>query len=94
MKKIKTTKQFKFYNAEELHLCPICGSQVEDWDEICDKCGWEVDGIVYENEKSAANNNLTPKQYRRKWDKNFAIQYENACKQLLNKSLLTIAKLI
>lgn len=91
MRKIEINKPLKFYNismSKEIR-CPICGNLVEDWDEICTICNWEVDGTFYENEKSCANNNLTPNQYRKKWDKKFAKRYNKFKRKIKNYCHLT-----
>ena len=91
MKTTNINKQLKFYNnnvSREIR-CPICGNLVDGWDEICEICKWEVDGTFYENEKSVANNNLTPNQYRKRWDKKFAKRYNKFKKQVSNYCHLT-----
>ena len=65
MTNLRETIEYEEYGYK-IVICPICGKETLDNHYICEECGWEYDGTVFEESFSSANNS-TMKEYREKY---------------------------
>lgn len=62
MKNLKETIEYKKHGFQ-LVTCPICGKETLNNFWVCETCGWEYDGFIFEDEYSDANG-CTVAEYR------------------------------
>ena len=63
----RKTKEFLEYGFKVV-TCPICKSETLDDFFMCQRCGWEYDGCVKEDDYSSANK-ATVAEYRAEYEK-------------------------
>lgn len=61
---LRETIEYKEYDYK-IVTCPICGKETLNNYWICENCGWEYDGNIFDDEYSYANNS-TVKEFKNK----------------------------
>lgn len=79
------------YSDDRAHmiLCPVCGCVSFDDNYVCDICGWEFDGVYFDNERVPVNFGMSQKRWREKFlhkcSKNIQSAYKNLIRESKNK---------
>lgn len=76
------------YSDDRAHkiLCPVCGCVSFDDNYVCSICGWEFDGVYFDNERVPVNFGMSQKKWRKRFISRCSKNIQGAYKNLIRVS--------